>query len=86
MADYEKNLDSLICLLPYPLHKCQIELLNEIKRGGDVIGILGTGWGKTLVFVLSALAWGGVTEVITPLVALRADQETHSHLLICSAS
>lgn len=52
----------------------QIELLQRILRGQDAIGILPTGFGKSLVFQLYALLSPRVTLVISPLKALIQDQ------------
>ncbi len=52
----------------------QIELLQRALRGQDSIGILPTGFGKSLVFQLYALLSPRVTLVISPLKALIQDQ------------
>ena len=52
----------------------QIELLKRTLRGQDAIGILPTGFGKSLVFQLYALLTPRVTLVISPLKALIRDQ------------
>jgi ATP-dependent DNA helicase RecQ len=52
----------------------QIELLQRTLRGQDAIGILPTGFGKSLVFQLYALLSPRVTLVISPLKALIQDQ------------
>jgi superfamily II DNA helicase RecQ len=38
-----------------------------------VVVIIGTGTGKTLVFMLPALTSTGVTVVVVPLLALKSD-------------
>ena len=52
----------------------QIDLLQRILRGQDAIGILPTGFGKSLVFQLYAILSPRVTLVISPLKALIQDQ------------
>ncbi|MDV7391735.1 DEAD/DEAH box helicase, partial [Arthrospira platensis SPKY1] len=52
----------------------QITLLQRILSGQDAIGILPTGFGKSLVFQLYALLTPRVTLVISPLKALIQDQ------------
>ena len=52
----------------------QIELLQRTLHGQDAIGILPTGFGKSLVFQLYALLSPRVTLVISPLKALIQDQ------------
>lgn len=59
----------------------QIELLQRILRGQDAIGILPTGFGKSLVFQLYALLSPRVTLVISPLKALIQDQVGALHRL-----
>ncbi len=52
----------------------QIKLLQRTLHGQDAIGILPTGFGKSLVFQLYALLSPRVTLVISPLKALIQDQ------------
>ncbi len=52
----------------------QISLLQRTLHGEDAIGILPTGFGKSLVFQLYALLSPRVTLVISPLKALIQDQ------------
>lgn len=56
------------------LKKEQEELINEILLGNDCIGLLPTGYGKSIVFQVPALLLDGLTIVITPLIALMQDQ------------
>lgn len=52
----------------------QRQALEAVVEGRDVIGILPTGGGKTLVYHLAAVLRGGTTVVATPLIALLQDQ------------
>jgi ATP-dependent DNA helicase RecQ len=52
----------------------QRELVDAILAGRDAIGILPTGSGKSLTYQLPARMLGGVTLVVSPLVALMKDQ------------
>jgi len=54
----------------------QLQIMRAMLEGRDVLGILPTGFGKSLCFQLpSMLAYGdGVTVVVSPLVALIKDQ------------
>lgn len=52
----------------------QRQALEAVLDGSDVIGVLPTGGGKTLVYQLAAALRGGVTVVATPLIALMQDQ------------
>ncbi len=52
----------------------QREAIAAIARGDDLLGVLPTGYGKSYVFQLPALALPGVTIVVSPLVSLMTDQ------------
>ena len=52
----------------------QREIVEAVVAGRDVLAILPTGAGKSLCFQLPALLRGGVTLVISPLIALMRDQ------------
>ncbi|MCW1922198.1 DNA helicase RecQ [Luteolibacter arcticus] len=52
----------------------QREIMEEALAPRDVLAILPTGAGKSLCYQLPALARGGVTLVISPLIALMKDQ------------
>jgi ATP-dependent DNA helicase RecQ len=54
-----------------PLQK---EIIQEAYNGNDVLGLLPTGGGKSIIFQVAGLARGGLTIVITPLIALMKDQ------------
>nr|MCU0909418.1 RecQ family ATP-dependent DNA helicase [Paracoccaceae bacterium] len=52
----------------------QEEIVRAVAGGRDVLAIMPTGGGKSLCFQLPALMRGGVTLVISPLIALMRDQ------------
>lgn len=52
----------------------QEEIIRDALAGRDVFALLPTGGGKSLCFQLPALARGGLTVVISPLIALMKDQ------------
>ncbi len=52
----------------------QLELLTTTLSGRDCLGIMPTGAGKSLCFQLPARLLGGITLVISPLIALMKDQ------------
>jgi ATP-dependent DNA helicase RecQ len=52
----------------------QREICEATLAGRDVFALLPTGGGKSLCFQIPALARGGLTVVISPLIALMKDQ------------
>ncbi len=52
----------------------QGEIVDAVCAGSNVLAIMPTGGGKSLCFQLPALVSGGVTVVISPLIALMRDQ------------
>jgi ATP-dependent DNA helicase RecQ len=52
----------------------QAEILEAIFAGRDVMAIMPTGSGKSLLFQLPALLSPGLTVVVSPLIALMRDQ------------
>lgn len=52
----------------------QREIIEAIVAGTDCIGIMPTGAGKSLTYQLAARILGGLTLVVSPLIALMKDQ------------
>jgi bloom syndrome protein len=48
-------------LVPYQLKDKQLKVLEELLSGKDVVGILPTGYGKTLIFALFPLMFDMVS-------------------------
>lgn len=52
----------------------QDAVVDAVMQGCDVLAIMPTGGGKSLCYQLPALCRGGVTLVVSPLIALMKDQ------------
>ncbi len=52
----------------------QEQIINSILNNKDTIGLLPTGFGKSITFQLPSVILDGITLVISPLIALMADQ------------
>ncbi len=52
----------------------QLDIVRDVLSGRDVLGVLPTGAGKSICYQVPAVATPGLTLVISPLVALMADQ------------
>lgn len=55
----------------------QTEVINEILLGNDVIGLLPTGYGKSMCYILPALLTKKIIFIISPLISLMEDQKTN---------
>jgi ATP-dependent DNA helicase RecQ len=55
----------------------QREAIEALLAGADLLCIQPTGHGKSLIYQLSAVALGGLTVVVSPLLALMRDQLDH---------
>jgi ATP-dependent DNA helicase RecQ len=53
----------------------QREAVTALLRGRDVLLVAPTGAGKSLTYQLTGLILGGLTVVVSPLLALQQDQE-----------
>ena len=52
----------------------QERIVKSVLSGRDTIGLLPTGFGKSITFQLPALILDGITIVVSPLIALMQDQ------------
>ena len=56
------------------LREGQREAIDAVMAGRNVLAVMPTGAGKSLCYQLPALVLGGLTVVVSPLVALMRDQ------------
>ncbi len=70
------NLDHILQTV-FGLHQFrphQREVIQDILDKKDVVCVMPTGAGKSLCFQLPAVALGGLTIIVSPLISLMADQ------------
>ncbi|MBK7452863.1 MAG: DNA helicase RecQ [Anaerolineales bacterium] len=63
----------------------QREIIANVQARRDTLVIMPTGGGKSLTYQVPALMFGGLTVVVSPLIALMKDQVEQLHALGVSA-
>jgi RecQ family ATP-dependent DNA helicase len=53
----------------------QIEVINELLLGNDVIGLLPTGYGKSMCYIIPPLVTKKIMFIISPLISLMDEQK-----------
>ena len=61
-------------VLGITLRPAQRQALTALTEHGDTLAVLPTGSGKTAIYQVGGLALGGLTVVVSPLIALQRDQ------------
>jgi ATP-dependent DNA helicase RecQ len=61
-------------VLGITLRPAQRRALSALTTTGDTLAVLPTGSGKTAIYQVGGLALGGLTVVVSPLIALQRDQ------------
>ena len=59
----------------------QQQVIDKVMAGENVLAVMPTGSGKSLCYQLPALAFPGLTLVVSPLIALMKDQVDHLNQL-----
>jgi len=57
------------------LKEKQVEVINELLLGNDVIGLLPTGYGKSMCYIIPPLITKKAILIISPLISLMDDQK-----------
>ena len=57
------------------LKEKQFDVINELLLGNDVIGLLPTGYGKSLCYLLPPLVTKKIMFIVSPLISLMDDQK-----------
>ena len=57
------------------LKEKQYSVINELLLGNDVIGLLPTGYGKSMCYILPPLVTKKTMVIISPLISLMEDQK-----------
>nr|WP_325211104.1 RecQ family ATP-dependent DNA helicase [Salinibacterium sp.] len=52
----------------------QRRAIEALAEGRDVLAVMATGYGKSAIYQLATVIRGGLTVVVSPLIALQADQ------------
>jgi ATP-dependent DNA helicase RecQ len=61
-------------VLGITLRPAQRRALDALTTSGDTLAVLPTGSGKSAIYQVGGLALGGLTVVVSPLIALQRDQ------------
>ncbi len=77
MADIQEILHNSFALQEFRL--MQREVIEDVLNGKDVLCVMPTGAGKSLCYQLPAVAGGGLTLVVSPLISLMEDQVRQLH-------
>ena len=61
----------------HELHPEQLQAMDAVSAGRDVLAVLPTGAGKLAIYQVPAVLQDRPTLVVSPLVALQRDQRSH---------
>ncbi len=78
--DVDRALAMLRDVFGYPSFRPgQQEIIETLLGGGDCVGVMPTGAGKSLTYQIPARILGGLTLVVSPLISLMKDQVDAMH-------
>ncbi|SEG56820.1 ATP-dependent DNA helicase RecQ [Actinacidiphila yanglinensis] len=61
-------------LFGFALRPSQEQAVRAVEEGRDVLAVLPTGSGKSAIYQVAGMSIGGLTLVVSPLIALQRDQ------------
>jgi ATP-dependent DNA helicase RecQ len=61
-------------LFGFSLRPSQEQAVRAVEEGRDVLAVLPTGSGKSAIYQVAGVSLGGLTLVVSPLIALQRDQ------------
>ena len=75
-----KKIDKCVKILKHywgydKLRSKQIKVMSSILKGKDTLALLTTGYGKSMCYLLPALALNKIVIIISPLISLMEDQK-----------
>jgi ATP-dependent DNA helicase RecQ len=65
----------------FALKPAQRRAVDAVVHGRDTLAVLPTGSGKSAIYQVGGLVRGGLTVVVSPLIALQRDQAARSRSL-----
>lgn len=74
MIDLDRDFKETFPTFKFSLKQIQKDSINKVINNGNTLCILPTGAGKSLIYWMSGVETGGITLVVSPLIALISEQ------------